>query len=1149
MAANRQQGLLQVVARNDHAIKPLTGGFDAPSSGGAQAASASAAAFGSISRTLSSFANQVGAVADHAASVEGAKAGKQAGLDPEFRPRNNGTIRGEAYDRAGLQVFANKMRIQVEQDIDSGGDLAAKRKGWLGQVPEELRPEVEYIFDRAALVANRKAARQAEANVRGEALGSLQDTIDQSVKGLHQRAFSLGLDDTANGVLETDLGLLKTRLAQTGPDGAPLIAPARAAKLFAQAERSVTDARLLGAFDRLPSNQARIAFIEKLEEDFGKSKGIAKNYDLPGFQRITRQLTANLNTHLAQGRQVNAALSNEMKAMKRAAEKGFAPSQDQLAGLRARIEFGAATPEARQQFARLEDLASFQTSLRASRPQQVSAYIDAEQVRMGKEGPDPHSLDRLDLAKTFLGEMRKELERDQLGWANRVEYSEIPDLDFSDQSNVAQSLRQRIAQAEDVARHYHGAAWKQKVQYLKPDERARLAAIASQGGSASLSVAGLIAEHVDPERSKKILGEMFKEAPTAAVLGNLVAKTGQSAIARDIADGIALSKTDFKKVDPPTAVEARTAANSVHKGALNGFAHSEAAVIAATNFAYQLRAQRRGIARFDDGLWKQTFREVLGETTNREGETFGGITVGRSGFFGIGGPGAIVVPPNVKNSGFHDLRKAITLADVNAAYDPSDFADSRPRYVIEGRVGPPVSEQDFRNATLEQFGDGQYWLNLGDSDDPQYLADRNGQPFVLDLNKLEARMREKRSDLYLGGGPRTEVRASTEDLPSSRELRPVPSRVPEPPVPGQEGSAGQPVFGADDVPLNTPKDVRHAFNAIVGELAPSKDLKEKFAAFLPQIAADLNVLPAAEREAKLAEIFNNMRENMAVHRFAQIIAPRGGEVPLSFAGALLNEFETEDAQQRVAALFETKKYQDLLKALGPAVKLEPGFGFQAAARVGFELIRDGLLPTLEPLKPVTPEELNTAVDNTLKDRFGTATLTSSQRDQQKLFQAIEAAARDTFGIVLTVEEVERIALGEEGDTILNNALARRGDFEGRRVILPDTKVKASTQDQPGGRELRPLSPRVPAPNAPTDDRTPAAKNGMISGTAIHMPKLSELEGAIEQIQAYELGRPSTVTGDDYQRMMPLMERVYVSDGMDAEASAELRNIFEQIEKR
>src|SRR5689334_9194300 len=44
--------------------------------------------------------NEIGALADHAAQVEGTREGHLAGMDPEWRARNDYAMRGEAFDRA-----------------------------------------------------------------------------------------------------------------------------------------------------------------------------------------------------------------------------------------------------------------------------------------------------------------------------------------------------------------------------------------------------------------------------------------------------------------------------------------------------------------------------------------------------------------------------------------------------------------------------------------------------------------------------------------------------------------------------------------------------------------------------------------------------------------------------------------------------------------------------------------------------------------------------------------------------------------------------------------------------------------------------------------------------------------------------------------
>src|SRR5690606_13607433 len=75
-----------------------------------------------LSQVAHSFAvtgAKIGHMADKATAKEGEEAGRIAGLDPEFRPTRSLTIRGEAYDQAGLQVAGARLRQTLEADLDN----------------------------------------------------------------------------------------------------------------------------------------------------------------------------------------------------------------------------------------------------------------------------------------------------------------------------------------------------------------------------------------------------------------------------------------------------------------------------------------------------------------------------------------------------------------------------------------------------------------------------------------------------------------------------------------------------------------------------------------------------------------------------------------------------------------------------------------------------------------------------------------------------------------------------------------------------------------------------------------------------------------------------------------------------------------------
>lgn len=734
MAENRQRGLLRVASEVPIA-RPSRESLDVriPSSGGEKAALAAASAYGDIERELAGLGETIGKYADHAAAVEGAREGHQAGLDPEFRPRRDNTIRGEAYDRAGLETYRSTVAIEIENDIAKGGDLGKKREAWLAQVPDELRPEVTHQFRRAELTQARAAAREAAARVAGEAVASLQEELDTQIRTLHQRAYTLGLDATADQTLATDIGLIGKALQRTGPDGTPLVPPATAAKILRNARETVVDARLLGAFDRQQGTEAKARFLEQFEDDWKHSRGLAQFYDLRGFQRMAGQLRSGLSSEAAIDRQRVAALREDMKQVQSAAEKGYAPTPEQLAGLKARAE-AAGDPALTERLALIEDVSTFQMAARKSPPAAIEAYAASLRDDIRQNGPSEAKIARVEMAERLANEARAALKTDPLGWADRVGFVKVAPIDLSSEETAAATLKARIVQAEDVAAHFHA----EQTLYLRPEEKRQLATIAAGGGANLMGIASTLARAAGA-RAPAILGEIFTEAPVVAALGSHVAAVGPTSVAQDVADGIALRKTEGYKPRAPEPKKARELALAAHGGALNGWGATEQALISATNAAYEAQAQRNGWITLSEDKWKEYFRALLGERTIN-GTVYGGVAPGRPGML-WGGEGAVIVPANVKRDGFRDLFRSIRLPD---------FGDNPPRYA-DGRTVVP---SDLARAQLVQAGAGRYLLNIGDVEAPRWLVDGERRPFVLDMNALEPTLKARRGDLYLDGAPR-----------------------------------------------------------------------------------------------------------------------------------------------------------------------------------------------------------------------------------------------------------------------------------------------------------------------------------------------------------------------------------------------------------
>ncbi len=733
MAVNRQKGLLRVATSEGALAQPTANRIAVPDSGSAAALSTAAAASGQIANDLAGLGAQISAYADYAAAIEGARAGRKAGLDPEFRPKRSATIRGQAYDRAGLETYRSRVAIEVDADIQAGGDLAAKRDAWLGKVPEELQGDIAHMFRRGELVAARKAAREQEVRIKSEATAALETEVDGAVKGLHQRAYQLGLDANADKMLATDLSMLAQRLRAKGPDGQPLVSPVAGQRILRDAKQQVTDARLFGAFERLPSVEAKQAMLDKLEADFKASKGLAKHYDLAGYRRITAQLGQAMRAAQIERRQAGAVIAGEVNATARMFAQGHAPTPDQLAGLRSKVA-ASGDPAVTAQFESLEDLVAVQAATRQLPPRDIEAYAEAQRRELAEKGPTPHGVARVELLDKLAVEARKELKTDPLGWAERVGLTKVAPLDFSDPDKTQASIKARLVQAETIADHYH-----QPPVYLRPDERQALLTLARKGPDEMLGVTQAVVASFG-DRARRVLAELSREGPELAALGNLQSEGGRltAPAARAAAVGLALRRIPDRKPFLPATGKTRPLAAEAFGQAYAAIPEGLEAVSDLAGSIYEARATRLNLTEFDPDLYRKALRQAAGEI-DVGGTLYGGITT-HGGWFGFGAR-HVLVPSEVRQDRFDDVIELITDDDLVAT-----------GHDLRSRTGPITAEHIKSRGTLVSLGGGRYRIALGDPNGPapQWVANAKGAPATLDLTQLIPRLRPRQPSYFLG---------------------------------------------------------------------------------------------------------------------------------------------------------------------------------------------------------------------------------------------------------------------------------------------------------------------------------------------------------------------------------------------------------------
>lgn len=743
MAANRQRGLLRVVGDLGIVtpVETSAGVFTAPDNGVQRAAA-------SVAGDFASLGDKIGKMADHAAAKEGAAAGQQAGLDPEFRPTRLNTIRGEAYDRAGLDVYRTRQELAVAEELDKvyrvhhgdpqklEGAIATTRAAWLQSSLPETRADLDVSFGKHRLTMMRQSLREQEDRVRHEAAAAAQERVAQNLKIIQQRAYSLGLDPQADEVLASDIADLRSTLSRRGPDGNPLVPPEAAGKLLRAAREDVATARLMGAFNRLPDLETKQRFLTQMRVDFAAGRGLAGEFDLDGVRRVESMLSAEMQKEATRVSADERAVKHEVDQLFQMAGKGYGVPPDQMSALSARVA-GLRNPEVAAAFDEARDLMSWHEQARGATPEQLAQHLSEMRTAARERGASPRLVRRIEIGERLLGEMRTQIKSDPLGWAERSGIvDKVAPLDFSDPARAGMSLKARIGQADAIAARYGISP-----VYLRPDEVRTLGAEMAKGGDHTLAVNALMAAAGD--RAPAIMRQLSDHAPSMAYLGGLQQRMPDAPVATDAAAGLALRRTldkDFHPMAAPAA-KLREAAESVLGGAMSQLPVNLQGAIDTATAAYEVRARRKGLTAFDDSEWKAAFREALGERVVG-GQTYGGVYRPSRGWFSSAP--AVVLPHDMTGTRFEGALDALRIDDLK------DVQGRPPAAVDKDGKERPVALSDIRSGTLVTVGAGRYRIALSDPSgpDPQYLV-RGGKPFVLDFAELSD-LRRRRPDLFLG---------------------------------------------------------------------------------------------------------------------------------------------------------------------------------------------------------------------------------------------------------------------------------------------------------------------------------------------------------------------------------------------------------------
>ena len=705
-----------------------------------------------------SFARMGRTLADRAADAaarEGEQAGLKAGIDPNFNPKRDGTIRGEAFDRAGLRTMYTRTETRLIESLaelnrehpddgaafNSGVDQL--RKTYIDPLPAEIKADVAQSFTRQTLGYQRDYARLEAERLDDQARAEALPAIEARGKDLGRVAYSSGLDEAADKAIEGEMSALASLLVNYGPktaftlgnrtfeadeDRAGILGVEDIQAQLLEAGEAVALNRVKGTFDRLDSPASRKAFAEDFRKDYSAGGDMTQTMDLKTVEQLDRYFDQAVREDERAAREAQAeqrAAIREERAdvrgrlgdFKTFARNGMTPDPVELSALKKRaIAIGDEDLVAEAD--RIVMMSEIVDEAGKRSPAETRAQITAARQQLAG-GASPEQADAVLALERGLTRTLEGLSRDPVGFA--IEQGVAPDIPFEIDGNMEAAMLSRAERAGRIEARYGVEAG-----LFNQAEKEELARVEAEDPSRLAPVAAAITE-ASGAGAFKYLADVTDDAPMLAQMGALLASGGSRKAVQDASKGMQLVKDNPGVTKNLTATTSGELARE-RLAPLQALPDDRARV---ERFANSIYLGRVGLNQdFDSEAYERALEEAMGATFRGPGRVkFGGTArVNPSGWYN---ETDIVVP---------SWLRADMAGDVLESLSEQDYRDAGgvPRDVN----GEPIPMKDLAGARPVTVGDGVYRLILAERNGrPQYAAgDYASGYYELDLNALKDRI-------------------------------------------------------------------------------------------------------------------------------------------------------------------------------------------------------------------------------------------------------------------------------------------------------------------------------------------------------------------------------------------------------------------------
>lgn len=348
------------------------------------------------------------------------------------------------------------------------------------------------------------------------------------------------------------------------------------------------------------------------------------------------------------------------------------------------------------------------------------SLTDAEaavfQLQSGMEGRGGEGIDtvfeqkRYEQASKFLDNMRTQISKDPMGYAQRVGFIRDvePIIDLAEGRPVVNesAMRIRQIQAQEVANHYGLAA----PRLLFGEEARQISLVLDRAeGMAKLDMLGALASF--DQAAGQVLTDIAEYNPQMALVGALV-NEGRIETANMAIAGLERLKLGEKPIEfTPLNIE------SVHSkfGRAITTPKQHQAIKGIAKAIYTEMAYTSGVTKFEDDLYAQAYQMAAGHTV-RNGKAYGGIQEVR----GV----QTFIMPAMTNDQMEQYLDNISV----------DVIKSATGQQISDRLAQEIKENN--NYNLRNIGGSKYFIEY-EKDGTATAADVDGQPLIIDIVELQ----------------------------------------------------------------------------------------------------------------------------------------------------------------------------------------------------------------------------------------------------------------------------------------------------------------------------------------------------------------------------------------------------------------------------